>query len=392
VRDLLLGAEIRDVDLVVVGDAAEIARAAASRLGLEVRAASAFGTCRIEAPGGLRVDVAMSRKETYAAPAALPRVEPAPIEEDLLRRDFTINSMAIRLDGPGAGSLLDPSGGRKDLAARRLRLHHPRSLADDPSRAFRGARYAARFGLRTAAGWREAVAAAGRAEAFRRLGAARLRREVVLFWSEPDPAAVLGLCSRWGILRHVHHRLAWTPALAAAVRRAAALRAGGRPAGPEVLTAILAWALPPRARPALARRLGIDGGARRRLFVAARSAELAEEALRRTPRGRALTPPSLLAAPAAGDPLVRLVVEATGSARLRAALREAERRWKAAEPALRGEDLLKLGVPRGPEVGAILRALRGARLRGRIGTPEEETAYVLSRVAARARTRPSTRG
>jgi tRNA nucleotidyltransferase/poly(A) polymerase len=136
VRDLLLGAEHPDLDLAVEGDAVELAR----RLGAEPVAHERFSTATVDLDG-VRVDLARTRAETYPHPGALPEVEPAPLERDLARRDFTVNAMALPLDG--RGQLVDPHGGRVDLRAGLLRVLHPGSFADDPTRALRAARYAA---------------------------------------------------------------------------------------------------------------------------------------------------------------------------------------------------------------------------------------------------------
>jgi tRNA nucleotidyltransferase (CCA-adding enzyme) len=141
VRDLLLGRGRADVDLVVEGDATTLAE----RLGAEVVSHERFATAKVRLDGH-ELDVASARSETYPRPGALPVVEPAAtIEEDLGRRDFTINAMAISLQG--APRLIDPHDGQADLAGKRLRILHPRSFEDDPTRAIRAARYASRFGF-----------------------------------------------------------------------------------------------------------------------------------------------------------------------------------------------------------------------------------------------------
>jgi tRNA nucleotidyltransferase (CCA-adding enzyme) len=140
VRDLLLGRGRADIDLVVEGDAAALA----SELGADVTSHERFGTAKLWLDGH-DVDVATARTESYPHPGALPAVDSATLTEDLRRRDFTINAMAIPLHGEPR--LIDPHGGQSDLAAKRLRVLHPRSFEDDPTRAIRAARYAARFGF-----------------------------------------------------------------------------------------------------------------------------------------------------------------------------------------------------------------------------------------------------
>jgi tRNA nucleotidyltransferase (CCA-adding enzyme) len=141
VRDLLLGRDRADLDLVVEGDAAALA----ARFGGEPVEHERFGTAKVEIEGH-EVDIASARSETYVRPGALPEVTvPARIEADLARRDFTVNAMAISLGGDA--HLIDPHGGEADLEAKLLRVLHERSFVDDPTRAIRAARYAARFGF-----------------------------------------------------------------------------------------------------------------------------------------------------------------------------------------------------------------------------------------------------
>jgi tRNA nucleotidyltransferase (CCA-adding enzyme) len=144
VRDLLLGAQTVDLDVAIEGDAREVARALAERLGGEAVEHERFRTATVRAHD-LVVDLASTRRESYAHPGALPDVEPAGLDEDLARRDFTINAMAAALP---TGELRDPQDGRADLAAGVIRVLHPRSFVDDPTRLLRAVRYESRFGFR----------------------------------------------------------------------------------------------------------------------------------------------------------------------------------------------------------------------------------------------------
>jgi len=148
VRDLWRGATParRDLDIVVEGDGPVLARDLARALGGSLVEHRRFLTASVDTPRFGRIDVATSRSERYEAPGALPRVLPATIADDLRRRDFTVNAMAIELSSRDFG-LIDPLGGRLDLARRRLRVLHPLSFVEDPTRIFRAARYAARLGL-----------------------------------------------------------------------------------------------------------------------------------------------------------------------------------------------------------------------------------------------------
>jgi tRNA nucleotidyltransferase (CCA-adding enzyme) len=179
VRDIWLGRDPRELDLVVEGDAAALARS----LGGEVVVHEPFGTATATG-AGWRVDVAMARSERYPAPGALPQVAPATIEDDLARRDFTVNAIAVTLVG---GELLAADGALDDLSRGALSVLHERSFVDDPTRLLRLARYAERLGF--AVEPRTASLAAHASVAT--LSGARLGGELRLALTEPDPVAVL---------------------------------------------------------------------------------------------------------------------------------------------------------------------------------------------------------
>lgn len=189
VRDLLLGRGRADLDVAVDGDVGAVARA----LGGEVTTHERFETATVRV-GDLIVDLARSRAESYERPGALPTVTPAPIAEDLARRDFTINAMAVPL--AGEVELIDPHGGLDDLGAGVLRVLHDRSFVDDPTRALRAARYAARFDFaldpETEGLLREADLST--------VSDDRVQAELRRIAAEDDPARGLALIIDWGLI------------------------------------------------------------------------------------------------------------------------------------------------------------------------------------------------
>ncbi|MBI2104525.1 MAG: CCA tRNA nucleotidyltransferase [Candidatus Omnitrophica bacterium] len=200
VRDWLLGLPIDtpDLDVTVEGDGIAVARAAGHALGGTLTVHQQFGTAtqrlRRRADGGrpsgpLRVDFATCRRETYARPAAYPKIAAGTLKDDLFRRDFTVNAMAAALSPARFGALVDPFHGARDLEQRRLRVLHGRSFLDDPSRLLRGIRFAQRFGLRWEPLTRRAAEEAVAAGALGWLNAGRLRRELARMRGEPDPLA-----------------------------------------------------------------------------------------------------------------------------------------------------------------------------------------------------------
>jgi tRNA nucleotidyltransferase (CCA-adding enzyme) len=197
VRDALLGAVPRELDVVVEGDAAPVARRAALRLGGVVVVHDRFGTATVRSRAAT-FDVVSARTEAYARPGALPDVTPgASIEQDLARRDFTVNAIALRL---ADGALSEWPGARDDLAAGVLRVLHERSFEDDPTRLLRMARYAARLGFEPDP-QTDALAAAATVET---VSGGRLGSELRLLLREPQPAALLAL-ERHGLGRAVVH-------------------------------------------------------------------------------------------------------------------------------------------------------------------------------------------
>jgi tRNA nucleotidyltransferase (CCA-adding enzyme) len=189
VRDALLGATRADLDVVVEGDIAPLAEALGGRLREHAR----FSTATVR-DGDLHVDLARSRREEYAHPGALPGVSPAPLADDLARRDFTVNAMAVPLAG---GELIDPQGGVEDLRAGLLRVLHPRSFFDDPTRAFRAARYAARLGL----GLEEGTDLLLRGTVdLATISEDRIDAEIAKIAAEPQAARAIELLGEWGVI------------------------------------------------------------------------------------------------------------------------------------------------------------------------------------------------
>jgi tRNA nucleotidyltransferase (CCA-adding enzyme) len=190
VRDLLLGRGRADIDLVVEGDATALAE----RLGAEVVSHERFATAKVRLDGH-ELDIASARSESYPHPGALPVVEPAAtIEEDLRRRDFTINAMAIPL--LGEPHLIDPCDGRADVASKRLRVLHPRSFEDDPTRAIRAARYAARFGFELEPETAELLRRAD----LETVSADRREAELLRLAGEPSAPDAYRLLGEWGLI------------------------------------------------------------------------------------------------------------------------------------------------------------------------------------------------
>jgi len=200
VRDLLLGRGTLDLDIVVEGEGIRFAAALAGKLRARLKGYERFGTATIALPAGLKVDVATARTEIYDAPAALPRVTPGSIRDDLFRRDFTINAMAVALAPAEFGRLLDEFGGVRDIAEGNIRVLHGRSFIDDPTRIFRAVRFETRLGFRIVAADEARVGEALSLGLLGKLEEYRIAAELRLILREPDPAGPLQRLARLGVL------------------------------------------------------------------------------------------------------------------------------------------------------------------------------------------------
>jgi tRNA nucleotidyltransferase (CCA-adding enzyme) len=326
VRDLLLGRGRADIDLVVEGDAAELA----AKLGAEVVSHDRFATAKVRLDGH-EVDIAAARAETYPHPGSLPEVEPARLVDDLERRDFTINAMAIPLRGEV--ELIDPHGGERDLEAGVLRVLHRDSFVDDPTRALRAARYAARFAFRPEPETAELMRAADLGT----VSADRREAELLRLAAEPEAARALELLAEWGLVEP---------------------REGGVDSAAKVgeLLASPPWnEVAPRDRAVLAAALGPPG---------------AESTLAAARPER----PSEAVALAAGRSEVELALaRAMGAAWLDRYLTE----WRTVQLEIDGEDLIGAGIPQGPAVGRGLAEALRRKLDGEISSRDEELATAL---------------
>jgi len=213
-RDWALGRPSSDIDFLVGGDQAPLVAALEKEYGGGHRKFKPFLTVRYFDAAGRRLDFARFRKEIYERPAALPTVsEAASAAEDLKRRDFACNAMAVRLDGPEPFSLLDPYNGLADAKAGLVRVLHEKSFEDDPTRVYRAARFAGRFGWRLEGGTLELALAAVKAGLPGLLSRERLRNELVKLLAEADPLPALELLRGLGALAFFHPAFVFSPAI-----------------------------------------------------------------------------------------------------------------------------------------------------------------------------------
>jgi tRNA nucleotidyltransferase (CCA-adding enzyme) len=203
-RDLLLNRPNFDVDVVVEGDGMAFAEAFVSKKGGRVVSHEQFQTAMIVLEDGCKVDVASARRERYERPGALPTVQSSGIAQDLCRRDFTINSMAIQLNTAGYGRLVDLFGGRRDLEQKTVRVLHERSFVEDPTRIMRAVRFEQRFGFRMERTTEQLLRRAVEDRMLERVSSERIREELILLLREEHPFKPLLRLDELGVLRALH--------------------------------------------------------------------------------------------------------------------------------------------------------------------------------------------
>ena len=363
VRDLLLSTPTVDIDVAIEGDARAVARELAARLGGEAVEYERFRTAAVRADDML-VDLASTRRERYAQPGALPDVEPAGLDEDLARRDFTINAMAASLDQERLGELRDPHGGRDDLGAGVIRVLHPDSFTDDPTRLLRAIRYESRFGFQmddeTERLAREAIAAGAPAT----VSGARTRDELLDLLGEP---AVMRSVARMRELGLDH---ALTPLLGAARPEevAAAADAADRVGGQRPFAALAALIAPDPDDLA---------GWIEDLNLRAEDRDAVVHAARKGPQLVRSLAPQL--PDSAVHALLHCELPETLAVALALGAREAPvqrylEHLSGAGLEISGDDLRAAGIPEGPAIGRALRETLKRKLDGELDGFDDELA------------------
>ena len=333
VRDLLLGRPVTDLDLVATGEVSRLAEQLEPCPDSKLTRSRRFGTWSWRRADGSRLDLARGRREVYPVPGALPQVVPADLAEDLSRRDFSINAIALELDERRTGRIHDPLGGREDLTRRRIRVLHERSFLDDPTRIFRAIRFAGRLGFSLEPTTK------------------RLLRESYRLWSALHPRLSAGPTAR---------------------RRLRALGSAlGRPDPPQDLARLPRWTLllgvlieplGPSAGGELLDRLAVDRATRGMLSdVLVRTRNVR----RRISRLTRPTASRVDAICGEAHPATLAVAAAYGPRRTRLLIGRWLADWSRRKADVTGADLLNAGLSPGPGIARGLAAARRAKLDGR---------------------------
>ena len=385
VRDLLLKRKDWDLDLAVEGDGIGFARLVADRYGVGLAVFERFATARLVFQDGLKMDIATTRRESYAQPAVLPTVQPASIEEDLSRRDFTINALAVQLNPRQFGRLLDPYGGQRDLRAHTIRLLHAGSFQDDPTRIFRAIRFEQRFGFRLERTTVRMLAQAASTNLIQQLSGPRLQNEILLLFAEQDPVRAIARLGQLKLLRFLHRRLCYTKnvkRVVTAVPKAFAWWA--RRFQDSVIDRPIVYLMALSSESsavvvaAMIRRLALS---RERAKNVSAGGRRVDRALKRLTNKRAIRRSQIfrLLADFSDEALVLLLakqVSAQHGMRLSLLKRHlvAYVKNRAIKTALTGRDLQAMGLQPGPQYKTILGKLLDARIDGVVKTEADERA------------------
>jgi len=396
VRDLLLELPAVDLDMVVEGDAITLAQRLQQQFGGRVRSHDRFGTAKWllsrrawgaiarsangeEAPlHGVpdSIDFVTARTEFYDRPAALPEVESGSIKLDLHRRDFTINTIAVRLDGAHLGELLDFYGGLRDLEQGLIRVLHSLSFVDDATRILRAARLEQRLSFHIEA--RTAELIADGLPMLDRVSGERIRHEIELGLREPEPIAVIRRLQELDVLQQLHPGLLWNEEAATnfqmlrtLLQRSLWVEALQEQSPASVYFAL--WMAPqePGVRRALMERLNVRKSTREEVEGVVHIVSALKEF-------DATVKPSVVEKqlrPYAPHPRILLAARAAlGESDAAELLEQYQAHWRHVRTALDGNDLREMGLKPGPQYARLLDSLLAARLDGEVSSEAEERA------------------
>jgi tRNA nucleotidyltransferase (CCA-adding enzyme) len=369
VRDCLLRRTVTDLDLTTEGDALTLARTAAHELGGAWKKFERFGTAKLFFPGrSSPIDLATTRTETYTHPGALPDVTRGTIHTDLVRRDFTFNALAIRLDGDHQGELIDRHDGEQDLRQGLVRVLHARSFEDDPTRLFRGARFEQRFSFAFAPDTLQLIPPA--LPVLDQVSGDRIRHELELIFCEVQPLKSLLRLHELGILSQID------PAFVIDEWIAARFQTQAAPFDRFTSWAWLTCRLPESSLTRFSQRVNL---ARADAVDAAqvKAVRDAQETIGREQRRSEI----YRALAAYSDRALRTALTVIDQPEAQQNIVLCLNELRDVKPALDGHQLQALGASRGPALGHLLEQIHSAVLDGVISTPQQEEDYARQLIA-----------
>jgi tRNA nucleotidyltransferase (CCA-adding enzyme) len=367
VRDLFLDRANFDFDLVVEGDAINLARKLAKDSQAKLTVHSRFGTAKLNYPS-FSLDLATARSETYSKPGALPTVKPGSFKDDLIRRDFSINAMALHLNPQRFGELIDLYHGKDDLEHRLIRILHSKSFVDDATRILRAIRYEQRLGFKLEAETEKLLRRD--AAMLDTISGDRIRHELDLILKEDEPERAIGRAEELGVLSQLHPSLkgnGWFSQMFAEARQVDI-----RGSLSTLYLCLLIYNLTEKENEEFISRLNLPKNSaqtmRQTLQLKAQLHRLANPKLKPGEIYQLLHSYSAQA--------IQTNALASESPIASQHLQLYLTKLRYVKPLLNGEDLKRMGIPAGPQLGEILSALHKARLNGEVKTRRDEERLV----------------
>ncbi len=385
VRDLLRGEENLDIDIVVEGNGIAFARKFGEDIGAKVTVHQRFGTAQIILPEnsrfkvqGSKVDIATARTEYYESPAALPTVETSSIKKDLCRRDFTINTLAVKLNKKDFGLLIDFFGGQRDLKDRVIRVLHNLSFIEDPTRAFRAIRFSERFGFKLTKHTENLIKSAIRMNIFEKLSGARLYDELILTFNETNPIKALKRLGDYELMRVIHPKLLFAPDMEALLQSVhdtitwfeLLFLKEKYDKGMLYIMALL-YKLNKEEREFALNRLSVTSRLKDKIL---KGLNAAQEILKRLKPDNPVEIYHLLIG--RDIEFILFSMALTQDNEKKKAISQFLLELRNIKPALKGSDLKNLGIPPGPEYSEIFKRILDEKLMKRLYTKEEEIQFV----------------
>jgi len=369
VRDLLLGYPNFDLDLVVEGDAVKLAQQVAETSQAKLLAHHRFGTAKLRYEN-FTLDLATARKETYARPGALPAVTPGTLKDDLVRRDFSINAMAISLGANDYGELVDPYHGKSDLGHHLIRILHPGSFSDDATRILRGVRYEQRLGFEFEA--QTARLLKRNIPMLDTISSDRIRHELELIFKEKQPELAIKRLGELGVLPRISPFLKGDGWLAEKFDKARHLK---KPTQlPSLYFCLLVYSFSEKDIEQFLAHLNIPA----KLSRAMRDTLRLKTRLPLLDKS-SLKPSEIYYLLREYEPVaIQANAIASESSTIHRYLQLFLTKLRYVRTALDGEELKRLGISAGPEMGQVLQVLHKAKLDGEVSTRADEKKLALS--------------
>jgi len=379
-RDMLRGEENLDIDIVVEGNGIAFAKKLGERAGAKVKFHHRFGTAQViyQKTKEVKIDIATARTEYYEFPAALPKVEMSSIKKDLYRRDFTINTLAVKLNKRDFGQLIDFFGGQRDLRDKVIRVLHNLSFIEDPTRAFRAVRFSERFGFKLTKHTENLIKSAMKMNIFEKLSGARLYDELMLTFNETSPIKALKRLGDYDLLKVIHPKISFSSKLESLLQSVhdtitwfELLFLNERcDKGIIYIMALLDKLNAEEKETALA-RLSVPANIKDKMM---KGFEASGAILKNLKPDSPVETYHLLTG--RDIEVVLFSMALTQDSEKKKAISHFLLKLRNIKPLLKGQDLKNLDIPPGPEYSKILRKILNEKLMKRLQTKEEEMEFV----------------